>query len=107
MLYSVSALASREGAAVADGIVAILRWVVPIVLATFVACTAGGAVHGARKANHDGESVLKGSARGLLRGLLAFAIVVAAALVVLAALGFLWIAFSFLYVYVINPDVAK
>lgn len=107
MLHSMCALASKEGAAVADGFVALLRWVVPIVLVTFMACLAGGILHGARKANQNGDSVLTGSARGLLRGLIAFVVVVAVSFIALTALGALWIAFSFLYVYVINPAAGQ
>ena len=103
MLHSAPAFASKEGAAVVE----VFRIVIPAVLLTFAACLVGGLVHGAVKARRVGESMPSGIARGLLRGLIAFVIVIAAALVLLSIVGAIWIAYSFVYVYVINPDPTR
>ena len=103
MLQSLPAFASKEGAAVADA-VQVIVW---IVLVAFIACTAGGVVYGVFKASQGGESVLKGSARGLLKGLIAFVVVAAASMIVLTAVGVLWVAFSFLYIHVLNPAAGQ
>ena len=103
MLQSGPAFASKEGAAYAD----VVQVIVAIVLVTFVACMAGGALHGAIKANRSGESMPAAIPRGLLKGLIAFAIVGAVSVGVLTIAGMLWVAYSFLYVYVLNPDAGR
>ena len=103
MLQSLPAFASKEGAGVAEAV----QMIVLIVLATFTACVAGGVLYGAFKASQGGESVLRGSARGLLKGLIAFLVVAFASMIVLTAASALWVAFSFLYVYVLNPAAGQ
>ena len=103
MLTSGPAFASKEGAALVD----VVQVIVAVVLVTFIACVAGGAVYGAVKAGRSGESMPTSIARGLLRGLIAFAIVGAVSVGVLTVVGMLWVAYSFLYVYVINPDAGR
>ena len=100
-LQTMCALASgREGEAFVEPV----RWIVAIVLVTFVTLVLGGGLLGAFKANQRGESILKGGARGLLRGMLAFLVVGAVSVAGLIVLGILWVAYSFLDVYVLNPS---
>lgn len=102
-LQSGPAFASKEGAGLVDAV----RVIVAIALVAFTACVAGGALHGAIKASRNGESIPAAIPRGLLKGLIAFAIVGAASVGVLTVLGMLWVAYSFLYVYVLNPDAGR
>lgn len=106
MLQSTSALASKEAWGLA-GLVPLILWTIGITVVAFIGCLTTGALLGAFKASRDGESVLHGLGRGLLKGLLWFVIGVAAVYAVLLALSALWIAFSFVYVYFINPDVGR
>ena len=102
-LQSLPAFASKEGVGVAEAV----QVIVSIVLVTFIACVAGGVLYGAFKASQGGESVLKGSGRGLVRGLIVFMVVAAASTIVLTAISVLWVAFSFLYIYVLNPAASQ
>src|SRR6185436_7708959 len=61
----------REGAALVEPVL----WIVAIVLVTFAALVIGGGILGAFRASQGGESILKGGARGLLKGIVAFLIV--------------------------------
>lgn len=100
-LQSMSAFASgREGEALVQPVL----WIVAIVLVTFATLVIGGGFLGAFRASRSGESILKGSARGLRKGLVAFLVVGAASVAVLTILGILWVAFSFVYVYVVSPS---
>lgn len=99
-LQAMCAFASgREGEALVEPV----RWIVAIVLVTFATLVFGGGFLGAFKASRSGESIVKGSARGLLRGMVAFLIVGAVSMAGLTILSFLWIAYSLLDVYVLNP----
>ena len=99
-LQTMCALASgREGEAFVEPV----GWIVAIVLVTFATLVFGGGLRGAFKAKQSGESILKGSARGLLRGIIAFLVVGAVSVAGLTILGILWIAYSFLDVYVLSP----
>jgi hypothetical protein len=89
----------REGEALVEPV----RWIVTIVLVIFATLVFGGGFLGAFKASQSGESILKGGARGLLKGMVVFLVVGAASVAGLAILGILWIAFSFLDVYVLSP----
>ena len=100
-LQAMCAFASgREG----EALVTPVLWIVVIVLVTFAALVFGGGIIGAFRASQSGESILKGSARGLLRGAVAFLVVGAVSLAGLTVLGILWIAYSFLDVYVLSPS---
>ena len=100
-LQATCAFASgREGEALVEPVL----WIVTTVLVTFATLVFGGGFLGAFKAGQSGESLLKGGARGLLRGLFAFLVVGAVSVAGLTILGFLWIAYSFLYVHVLNPS---
>jgi hypothetical protein len=90
----------REG----EAFVAPVRWIVAIVLVTFATLVLGGGFLGAFRASQSGESMLKGSARGLLRGMLAFLVVGAVSVAGLSILGALWIAYSFLTVSTLSPS---
>jgi len=90
----------REG----EAYVGAVGWIVGIVLVTFATLVVGGGLQGAFRASQSGESILKGSARGLLRGIFALLVVGAVSLAGLTILGILWIAYSFLDVYVLNPS---
>jgi hypothetical protein len=90
----------REGAALVEPVL----WIVVVVLVTFAALVFGGGVLGAFRASQSGDSILKGSARGLLRGTVMFLVVGAVSAVGLTVLGTLWVAYSFLEVYVLNPS---
>ena len=99
-LHMAPAFASgREG----EAYVAPILWIVGITVVAFVALVVGGCVRGALRARQNGESILKGSAHGLLRGVIAFLILGAASVAGLTMLSILWIAYSFLDVYVLNP----
>lgn len=100
-LQAMSAFASgREGEALVQPIL----WIVAIVLGTLATLVFGGGLLGAFRASQSGGSILKGSARGFLKGIQAFLIVGAVSVAVLSFLGLLYIAYSFLYVYVLNPS---
>ena len=100
-LHALSAFASgRDG----EQYVEIVRWVVGIALAALIASLAGGVIHGGYKANQKGESVLKGAAHGILKGILAFLALCAVAAVGLTVAGALWIAFAFFYQSSIHPS---
>jgi hypothetical protein len=90
----------REGEALVEPV----RWIVAIVLVTFAALVFGGGCLGAFRASQRGESILKGGARGLLRGMVAFLVVGAVSIAVLTILGAFWIAYSFLDAYVLSPS---
>jgi hypothetical protein len=94
------AFASREGEALVQPVL----WIIAIVLVTFATLVIGGGFLGAFRASQRGESILKGASRGLLKGIVTFLIVSAVSVVGLTILGTLWVAFSFLYVYVLNPS---
>lgn len=95
-----SAFASgREGEAYVDAV----QWIVVIVLVVLIAIVIGGALLGVSRARQRGDSILMGGLRGLFKGLVAFLIVCALATAGLTVLGMLWIAYSFLSVYVLSP----
>jgi hypothetical protein len=99
-LQAARAFASgREG----EALVRPVLWIVAFVLVTFAALTFGGALLGAFRASRSGESILKGSGRGILKGLLAFAVTMGALLAVGTLAGFAWVAYSLLHVHVLNP----
>ena len=78
-----SALASgKEGAGLVDAV----RLIVAIVLGTFAASIAGGVGAGIWKARRNGESILRGTVRGLGKGFAAF-LVICALLFALATVG--------------------
>jgi hypothetical protein len=89
----------REGEALVEPV----RWIVAIVLVSFATLVFGGGFLGAFRASQSGESLLTGSARGLLRGMVAFLVVGAVSVAGLTILGILWVAYSFLDVYVLSP----
>ena len=100
-LQAMGAFASgREGEALVEPV----RWIVAIVLGTFAALLIGGGFLGAFRANQSGESLLKGSARGLLRGMLAFLVVLAVSLAALMIVGAVWIAYSLLSASALRPS---
>ena len=100
-LQAMCAFASgREG----DALVEPVLWIVAIVLVTFATLVFGGGFLGAFKASQSGESILKGGARGLLKGMVAFLLVGAVSVAGLTILGILWIAYSFLDVNVLSPS---
>jgi hypothetical protein len=86
------ALASgREG----EQYVPIVLVIVAFVVIAFAASMIAGVVTGVVKARRSGDSVLKGGAFGVLKGLWYFVIVSAIATAVVSFLGFLWIAYAF------------
>ena len=98
---AMSAYASgREGEALAEPV----RWIVAIVLVTFATLVFGGGLFGAFRAIRSGESMLKGGARGLLRGVVAFLVVDAVSVAVLTIVGFFWVAYSLLYSNTLTPS---
>ena len=100
-LQATGAFASgREGEALVEPI----RWIVVTVLVTFATLVFGGGALGAFRASQSGESILKGGARGLLRGLVAFLVVGAVSFAGLTVLGFLWMVYSFLNVDAVKPS---
>ena len=100
-LHSLSAFASgREG----EQYVEIVRWFVGIALVALIASLAGRVIYGGYKANQKGESVLKGAARGIRKGILAFLALCAVAAVGLTVAGALWMAFVFFYQSSIRPS---
>ena len=99
-LQATCAFASREGEALVQPVL----WIIWTVLVTFVTLVIGGGFLGAFRASRSGESTLIGGARGLLKGLVTFVIVGAVSVGLLTVLGFLWVAYSFLYVHVLHPS---
>ena len=101
VLPTMSAFASgREGEALVEPI----RWIVAIVLATFAALVIGGGFLGAFRASKGGESILMGSARGLLKGVMAFLVVGAVSVAVLTIAGAFWVAYAHLAVHLVKPS---
>ena len=100
VLQATCAFASREGEALVQPVL----WIVWTLLVTFVTLLIGGGFLGAYRARKSGESILKGSARGLLQGLVTFVVVVAVSVGALTVLGMLWVAYSLLYVHVLHPS---
>ena len=99
-LQATCAFASREGAALVEPVL----WIITIVLVAFAALVIGGGFLGAFRASQSGGSTLKGGARGLLKGIVTFVVVGAVSVGALTVAGILWVAYSFLYVYVLNPS---
>jgi len=100
-VQAMSAFASgREGEALVEPV----RWIVAIVLGTLATLVLGGGLLGAFKASQSGESILKGGARGLLKGVVAFLVVGAVSMAGLTILSFLWIAYSYLAVNTVRPS---
>ena len=99
-LQATCAFASREGAALVEPVL----WIITIVLVTFAALVIGGGFLGAFRASQSGESILKGGALGLLKGIVTFVVVCAVSVGALTVAGILWVAYSFLHVYVLNPS---
>ena len=100
VLQAMCAFASREGEALVQPVL----WISWTVLVTFVTLVIGGGFLGAFRARQNGESILKGGARGLLKGLVTFVVAAAVSVGTLTVLGVLWVAYSFLYVHVLNPS---
>jgi len=100
MLQATLAFASKEGAALVEPV----RWIITIVVITFAASVIGGGCLGAFRASRSGESIVKGGARGLLKGIVMFVVVCAVSVGLLTVLGLLWVGYSFLQVYVLNPS---
>lgn len=87
-----SALASgREG----EQYVPVVLVIVAFVVIAFAASMIAGVVVGVVTARRSGDSALKGSALGMLKGLWYFVIVGAVTTGVVTLLGFLWIAYAF------------
>jgi hypothetical protein len=101
LLTATGAFASgNEGAALVEPV----RWIVGIVLVTFATLVIGGGFLGAFRASQSGESILKGSARGLLKGMVAFLVVGAVSMGALTVLGALWMAYAHLGVHSLKPS---
>ena len=98
LLQAGTAWASREG----EGLVDAVRLIVFALLAALFVTVSGGVFLGVRKAVQSGESLLKGFATGLGKGLLAFVVTVAAGTVVLTVLRALWIGWSLFSVHVLG-----
>jgi len=92
MGYAARALASKGAPGVAEAVMLIIA----VTLAAFVACLLGGAVYYAFKASQAGESLLEGAGRGLVKGGIAFVVLVAVVMSVLTVLGVLFIAYGLL-----------
>jgi len=91
MFWPTYAMASgREGAGVAEA-VAIL---IVVALAAFAAAIVAGICWGGYKAVQNGESVLRGGAIGIWKGVLGFLVVGAVLWAVLTILGILFAAYS-------------
>ena len=88
----------REG----EGLVDAVKLIVVSVLIAFIVMTSGGILYGGYKAQQAGNSLLRGLASGLWKGILAFLITAAVAMGALTVLGGLWIAWSFFAVYVLG-----
>lgn len=89
-LHAGSALASREGAAIADAVVTIAG-IAAVVLGASIAA---GALAGVAWSRRTGASCLKGAALGVATGVLAFVALVAIAVVATNVLGAFWIAYA-------------
>src|SRR3954471_7885423 len=101
MVSAMPAFASgREG----EGLVDVVRWIVVIVLVTFATLVVAGGLMGAFSASQSGESILKGSVRGLLKGTVAFLVVGAVSMVALTVLSALWIAYAHLGAASLKPS---
>lgn len=86
-----SAFASgREG----EQYVAVVSIIVAVILIAFAASMTAGVVVGTVEARRSGESVLRGSALGVLKGLWYFLVVSAVTIGVVTLLSFLWIVYA-------------
>ena len=91
MFWPTYAMASgREGEAVAEAVVIIIL----AVLAAFAASIVAGICWGGYKAGQRGESVLRGGAVGIWKGVLGFLVVAAVSWAVLTILGILFGAYA-------------
>jgi len=100
-LQATCAFASgNEGAAMVEP----ARWIVLITLGAFAILVLGGGILGVFRASQGGESILKGGARGVVKGLVAFVIFVGVSIAIVTLLGFLWIVYAFLNVGSITPS---
>jgi hypothetical protein len=99
VLHDLPAFASgREG----EGLVDAVGWIAYAMLIALIVTASGGTLYGGYKAQRAGDSLVKGLATGLWKGVLAFLITCAVALGALTVLGGAWIAWSFLAVYVLG-----
>ena len=90
-LLAMPAFASgREG----EGLVGAVQLIVGSAVALLVVSLVGGIVVGARKAHRDGESISRGAASGVLKGIVAFVIACAVVAIVVSFAGVAFIAFS-------------
>jgi len=86
-----SALASgQEGAAMVGAV----QLIVGVTLLILAVSLVGGVAVGARRAHRDGEPLLKGAARGVLKGILAFLVACGVVAIVATVAGFGFIVFS-------------
>ena len=99
LAYAARAIASPEGAAVAEAV----AWIVYVAVIALVVCMIWGAVSGGRKAAQAGESLPRGIGRGILKGIGNFMILSAITLVAVTVLGGLYIAFAL----IAGPGIVK
>ena len=90
--YAARALASQEGAGVAEAVM----WIITVTLVALAACLLGGGYYWAFKAVRAGEPALRGFGRGLVKGGIAFVVMVAVVMSVLTVLGMLFTAYALL-----------
>jgi len=81
----------REG----EQYVPVVLVIVAFVVIAFAASMIAGVVIGVVRARRSGDSVLKGSSSGVLKGLWYFVIVSAVTTAAVSLLAFLWIAYAF------------
>ena len=94
-LHTASALASPEGAGVAEAVLLIVK-IAAIALVTLM--IAGGII-GGYVSMRKGESIPKGSAIGVLKGMFAFVALCCTSTIALTFFSFLWVAYGFMVTY--------
>ncbi|MEO7743385.1 MAG: hypothetical protein ABIR98_10640 [Usitatibacter sp.] len=91
----------NEGAAMVGAV----QLIVGVAFLILVASLVGGVLVGARRAHREGESILKGTAYGVLKGILAFLVVCTIVTIAAAFAGFVWIVFSLWAAPLGTPDL--
>ncbi len=94
-LQTAPALASPEGAGAADAVLLIVK-IAAIALVTLM--IAGGII-GGYVSMRKGESIPKGSAIGVLKGMFAFLALCCTSTIALTFFGILWVAYAYIVTY--------
>jgi hypothetical protein len=92
LAYASRAVASREGAGLAEGIVLLIYVMIYVTLAALIIFMSAGGIYGGYKARQNGESIPRGVGLGVLKGIGALVVVGLVIWVVLTIVaGLFWV----------------